>query len=174
MKRLISLLFLSAVTAIASAQTSFDATGKAGTLFSDTPVTNSTNVLYLPISVVWSTNDPINGTVTGDLGNLNLVTPALTSGTLTAGGAFGAGGGFTINIPGYSIGTFNGTYHGAFTSGTWVKSTLANGTHVYILSASFSSTQGSGSLVLQTWNIGSGVWSGSANVSVVNLSVDLP
>jgi hypothetical protein len=169
-----SLILAAAFAPVALAQTSVDVTTQAGTLASNLAGTTDTG-LYLPASIVIARNDPTNGLVTGDLGSLSLFTPKLTSGSLTQGGSFGAGGGVMINIPGYSISTFKGTYNAAFTSGTWTKVTLANGTHSYTLSASFTSSQGvSGALVVQTVNIGSGLWSGHADVYVIDLNLQLP
>src|SRR5258708_6600966 len=81
------------------------------------------------------------GLVTGDLGSVGFSTGALTSGSLQMGGAFSAGGSFTITgngTGGIPTGTiFSGTFTGPV---TWTLVTLANGTHNYTLSGSLSGT----------------------------------
>jgi PEP-CTERM motif len=72
------------------------------------------------------------------LGTVTFTTPAFTSGSISAGGAFGAGGMFTIttnvSVPGFPSGVI---FSGTFMSGTWVKNTA---TDTYTLTADVSNT----------------------------------
>ncbi|HXJ86835.1 MAG TPA: PEP-CTERM sorting domain-containing protein [Candidatus Binatia bacterium] len=74
------------------------------------------------------------GIVTGDLGSVSFSTGVLASGSLATGGTFQAGGRFTVagngtnGIPNDVL--FFGTFSGPV---SWTLTTLANGTHNYML-----------------------------------------
>jgi len=110
------------------------------------------------------------GLVTGDLGSVTFSTGALTSGSLQMGGAFAAGGTFTIDGNG-SDGLPNGVLFSGTFSGpvTWTLITLANGTHSYTLTGVVTGTMGgsnvTGVSVQLTINTGMGFFNGSVSMA---------
>lgn len=169
MSKVYGLLFLLFVSVSGFAQTSVDITATAGTIYPNLAITHS---------IVIATNDPVNGLITGSLGNIeDVVIPSFTSGNLANGGSFGSGGGFTINIPNYTISTFTSPYKVTFTSGTWIKTTLANGTIYYTMTAAFVDHSGNtGAFVMTTSNLGKTAWSSTttATIQSFNLNLQLP
>ena len=132
-------------------------------------ISSTGTILSLPNSTVISVNK--NGSVTtGNLGDLQIVLPDFTAGDLQNGGTLGAGGTFVVTAPKQSI-----SYSASLAAGAqWTLTTLANGTHSYALqNAQLISSQGNGAFVLQTVNIGFGLWSGSAAVASVTVNVTL-
>ncbi len=109
------------------------------------------------------------GLVTGDLGSVSFSTGALTSGSLQMGGAFAAGGTFTIDGNG-SDGLPNGVLFSGTFSGpvTWTLVTLSNGTHNYTLAGVVTGTMGganvTGVSVQLTINTGLGFFNGSVTL----------
>jgi hypothetical protein len=104
--------------------------------------------------------------VTGDLGSLSFNTGALSTGSLTMGGIFAAGGAFSIagnGSNGISSETlFSGTFSGPV---TWTLATLANGTHNYTLTGVLTGSMGGANVsavtVELTINTGKGFFNGS-------------
>jgi hypothetical protein len=131
-------------------------------------LTSKATVLTLPAATI--TAQVVGGVVTtGNLGTVSLVTPALSSGTLEAGGTLDAGGAGSISVPGIPL-----TYLPAFVAGgTWQRLTLANGTHYYVLSANLVDDNGvMGAIVLTTSNVGTGNFSAPVTVASIDLVVD--
>ncbi len=87
------------------------------------------------------------GLTTGNLGSVTFSTGALSSGSLTMGGAFAPGG--TFEVDGNGTGglpngvLFSGTFSGSV---TWTLSTLANGTHNYTLTGVVTGTMSGASV----------------------------
>jgi hypothetical protein len=140
MKTLIA-CFLILLSTLAFGQTSVDATSQGGPLRSTT-----TSTLKTTGSPIIAVN--INGNLTaGTLGTLSFTTPVLATGNFQTGATFGSGGGFVIDSPGYI------DYFAEFSSATWSETTLANGTHYYVLSGSLVSTEGNGAFYCVTNNL---------------------
>ena len=116
------------------------------------------------------------GTVTGDLGTVSFTTGALATGSLQMGGSFAAGGTFTIDGDGSDGVTsgvlFSGTFSGPV---TWTLTTLANGTHNYMLTGVVTGTMGGASVngvtVQLTINTGKGYFNGSTMIAGGNTDV---
>lgn len=110
------------------------------------------------------------GIVTGDLGTVAFSTGALSSGSLTMGGTFAAGGSFTVTgngTNGVPSGTlFSGSFSGP---ATWSLVSVANGTHSYTLTGTLTGTADgvsvSGVSVQLTINTGKGFFNGSTMIS---------
>jgi len=88
------------------------------------------------------------GLTTGNLGSVTFSTGALISGSLKTGGTFAAGGTFLVTGNGTN-GIPNGViFHGVFSGPvTWTLATLANGTHIYMLSGAIKGMTSSGVVV---------------------------
>jgi hypothetical protein len=159
MKKLFGVVCILLLSAIAMAQT--DATGAGGSLAS-----GFSNKALSGTSVIAFYN---NGDVSPAMGTVNIQTPALASGTLSAGGTFAAGGSFIVQITSVPQ-TFNGT----FNSATWSKITLANGTHSYTLTGTLTDvvTGETGAFVLLTNNIGSGNFNAVISISSFSVSMN--
>lgn len=164
MKRMFGLLLLTLALPVAGFATSIDFTNSAGTLG------GSNAGLSLSGSTLIAIHGP-GGLLTGNLGSLTFSTGVLTSGSLQMGGAFAAGGSFTITgngtggIPNGVI--FNGSFSGPV---TWTLITLANGTHSYTLTGSLTGTwftgqTVTGAVVQLTINVGKGFFNGSTTIS---------
>jgi hypothetical protein len=176
MKRILLMALLAlALPMAAFANNSVDFTNSGGTL------SGSSTGLTLSGSELIAVNG-LNGLglVTGNLGSVGFTTGALTSGSLQMGGAFSAGGTFTIvgngtgGIPNGTI--FTGTFSGPV---TWTLVTLANGTHNYTLSGSLSGTWYTGSTVYGatvqlTINTGKGFFNGSTKISSGDTNIVVP
>ena len=111
------------------------------------------------------------GMITGGLGGVSFSTGALTSGSMQMGGAFAAGGSFTITSNG-SFGLPSGAlFTGSFTGPvTWTMVTLANGTHEYTLQGAISGTWYNGATVYGasiqlTIHTGKGFFNGRTRIS---------
>lgn len=107
---------------------------------------------------------------TGDLGTVSFSTGALVSGSLQMGGTFAAGGSFTIDGNGTDSLANGVLFSGSFTGPvTWTLTTLANGTHNYVLTAVVTGMTGttavSGVTVQLTINTGKGFYDGSTLIS---------
>src|SRR5258708_36130329 len=140
MKRVLWLTVLALALRLAAVADSVDFTNSGSSL------AGSTSGLSLTGSALIAVNG-LNGLgiVTGsDLGSVSFSTGALSGGSLEMGGAFAAGGSFTITGNG-SNGVPNGTiFAGTFSSpATWTLVTLANGTHNYTLTGVVAGTLGS-------------------------------
>ncbi|HZQ67711.1 MAG TPA: PEP-CTERM sorting domain-containing protein [Terriglobales bacterium] len=121
-----------------------------------------------------------SGLITGTLGSVSFSTGVLTSGSLQMGGAFAAGGSFTITGNGT-----NGIPNGVLFSGTfaqpvtWQLVTLANGTHNYILTGVISGTlyggmKTNGVTVQLTVNTGKGFFNGRTPLASGDTNVVVP
>lgn len=177
MRRTILLALLAlALPMAAFASSGVDFTNSGGTLTG----TNS------GFSLTGSTLIAVNGLnggglVTGtNLGSLSFTTGALTSGSLQMGGAFAAGGTFSIAGNG-SNGVPNGTIFSGTFSGpvTWTMVTLANGTHNYTLTGTVSGTLGSGFstngvTVQLTINTGKSFFNGATTISSGDTNIVVP
>ncbi len=99
------------------------------------------------ISLSGSTLSTVSGGIcsplcSGNLGTVSFTTGALTSGSLAAGGTFGAGGMITI-VGNGTNGVPSGTlFQGTFTSATWTVNTLPNGRDVFSFTGSVQGTNG--------------------------------
>jgi hypothetical protein len=150
----------------AFAGSSVDFTNGGGTL------SGTNSGLTLTGSTLIAANGLSGGLITGsNLGTVSFSTGMLSSGTLQMGGAFAAGGAFSITgngtggIPNGVI--FNGSFTGPV---TWTLITLANGTHNYTLTGSLTGTWYSGgtingATVQLTINTGRGFFNGQTSVS---------
>ena len=94
----------------------------------------------------------INGVLTtgDDLGTFDFTTAALATGDLSTGATFGSGGVVMINAPTYA------DYIGNFSTAEWVRGELADGLYFYVLSAQFTSTEGTAAMVCKTDNLAKG------------------
>jgi hypothetical protein len=176
MKRILWLVLLvMALPLAAFASNQVDFTNSGGTL------SGGSSGLSLSGSTLIAVNgfDSL-GLVTGNLGSLTFSTGALTSGSLTTGATFAAGGSFMIVGNGTS-GLPNGTiFSGSFDSPvTWTLVTLANGTHNYTLTGSISGTwiggsTVSGATVQLTINTGTSFFDGSTMISSGDTNIVVP
>ena len=176
MKRILWMALLTlALPMAAFAGSSVDFTNSGGTL------SGSSAGLTLSGSELIAVNG-LNGLglVTGNLGSVAFTTGALTSGNLQMGGAFAAGGTFTISgngtggIPNGAI--FTGTFTGPV---TWTLVTLANGTHNYTLTGSVTGTWYNGATVdgatvQLTINTGKGFFNGTTTISSGDTNIVVP
>jgi hypothetical protein len=150
----------------AFAGSSVDFTNGGGTL------SGTNSGLTLTGSTLIAANGLSGGLITGsNLGTVSFSTGMLSSGTLQMGGAFAAGGAFSITgngtggIPNGVI--FNGSFTGPV---TWTLITLGNGTHNYTLTGSLTGTWYAGgtingATVQLTINTGRGFFNGQTTVS---------
>jgi hypothetical protein len=130
----------------------------------------SNNGLALTGSTLIAITTFPGGSVTGDLGTVSFSTGALVSGSLQMGGMFASGGSFAIDGNGTDGITDGVLFSGSFTGPvTWTLTTLANGTHNYILTAVVTGTMGSTSVsgvtVQLSINTGKGYFDGSTLIS---------
>ena len=110
-----------------------------------------------------------------NLGSVTFTTGAFTSGDAKDGGTLAAGGSFVITGNG-SNGVPNGViFSGTFSSGTWILTTLANGTHEYTLSAAIVDGSGHvGATSQLTVNTGKGFFNGSVKLESGDTSLAVP
>ena len=138
------------------------------------------------LSLTGSTIKVVNGLYGGgtdlgsDLGSFAFSTGALTSGTLSGGGMFAAGGSFTITGNGTN-GVPNGVIFSGSFSGpvTWTMVALANGTHNYTLTGAVSGALGNGyatngATIQLTINTGKGFFNGSTTISSGDTNIVVP
>ena len=174
MKRIFLLFLLAlALPMAAFANNSVDFTNSGGTL------SGSSAGLTLSGSSLIAMG--MNGSVTtGDLGTVAFSTAGMNSGNLQNGGAFLAGGSFTITGNGtngvHNGVVFNGTFSGPV---TWSMVTLANGTHNYTLTGSLTGTWYSGAsvngaTVQLTINTGKAFFEGSTMISSGDTNIVVP
>lgn len=107
---------------------------------------------------------PGGGLIQGpNLGSI-FISLQLASGNFQSGGPVAPGGPVSYSIPG--VPNLPAGYNGVLlTGGNWTLITQADGTHYYLLTLLFTGSQGSGTIVIITSNIGHNLWAGSANVS---------
>jgi hypothetical protein len=171
-KKLVLLAVLALALPLAAfASSSIDFTNSGGTL------SGSSSGLSLGGSTLIAVNG-LNGggLITGsNLGSVSFSTGALTSGSLTMGGTFAAGGSFTITgngINGVPNGViFSGTFSGPV---TWIMTPEANGTHSYELIGAVSGPGAVGVTVQLTANTGKGFFNGSVGISSGDTNLTVP
>ena len=151
------------IPAASFADSSVDFSNSGGTLAgSSTGLTLSGSTL---VAVIGG-----NGKVTGDLGTVAFSTGALSSGSLTMGGTFAAGGSFTVTGNGTN-GVPNGTLFSGSFSGpvTWALVDLSNGTHSYTLTGTLTGMAEGASVagvtIQLTINTGKNYFNGSTMIS---------
>jgi PEP-CTERM motif len=145
MKRVVLMVVLALALPLAAFAGNVDFTNTGGTL---TGTSAGLTLTGSQLTVVDGFGG--GGTVTGSLGSLAFSTGALTSGSLTTGATFAAGGSFTITangtggIPGGTI--FSGSFSGPV---TWTEVTTSgpNGSIYYILSGAVTGTWYNGQTV---------------------------
>jgi len=136
-------------------------------------LTGSSSGLSLSNSTLIAVNGLSGGGLVAgvDLGTFSFSTGALASGSLQSGGTFAGGGSVLIvgnGINGVTAGTiFSGSFSGPV---QWTLTTLANGTHNYILTGAISGTLGKsapafGATVQLTINTGKGWFNGKVKGS---------
>ena len=110
-----------------------------------------------------------------NLGTLTFTTGAFTSGDAQLGGTLAAGGSFVITGNGTN-GVPNGViFSGTFSSATWTKVDLMNGTHNYILSGALVNASGQvGATSQLTINTGKGFFNGSTGLASGDTSLSVP
>jgi hypothetical protein len=177
MKRMVLMALLALALPLAAlADSSVDFTNSSGTL------SGSSAGLSLSGSTLIAVNG-LNGMglVTGNLGTLTFSTGTLTGGSLAGGGTFAAGGSFVVTGNGTN-GVPNGViFQGTFSApSVWSMTTLANGTHIYMLSGAISGTLSGGAAVgfsvQLTINTGKGFFDGVTSISSgdTNVSAAVP
>lgn len=124
-------------------------------------VTTSGSVLSVTNNIVYVQYSA--GNFAGSFGPLTISGLTLASGDFPNGGTL-TGGTLTITISGHPL-----SFSGVPGTLTWTKATLAAGHHRYQLTGTFSSSQGTGAITLQTIDIGTGLWTGSAGVYTDNI-----
>jgi len=117
----------------------------------------------------------VGSAVGSNLGSLSFTTGAFTSGDAQAGGNLAPGGTFMI-VGNGTNGVPNGViFSGSFTSATWTRVDLSNGTHNYILEAGLVSPSGQVAATVQlTVNTGKGYFNGSVGLSSGDTSLSVP
>jgi hypothetical protein len=150
---------------MAYADSSVDLTNRGGTITGNAA----------GLSLTGSTLISFGSAVGSNLGSVTFTTGAFTSGDAQIGGTLGAGGTFTVMGNGTN-GVPNGTiFSGSFTSGTWTKVDLANGTHDYILSGALVDSHGKVGLTTQlTVNTGKGFFNGTIGLSSGDSNLSVP
>ena len=152
------------IPAASFADTSVDFSNSSGTL------AGSSSGLTLSASTLVAIIQGGTPKVTGDLGTVTFSTGALSSGSLTKGGTFAAGGSFTVTGNGTN-GVPNGTLFSGSFSGpvTWTLVSLSNGTHSYTLTGTLMGTAEGASVagvtVQLTINTGKDYFNGSTMIS---------
>ncbi len=124
------------------------------------------------------TGKPGGTPLLGDLGSISFTTP-VSSGSLAGDATFGAGGTFTITGNGMNGAPSGVIFTGTFTGGTWVLSTLSNGTHLYTFTGYLAGTTASGyatfGAVSQfTVNTGKGFFDSFVEVSSGDTNILVP
>ena len=132
MRRVLLLILLCLALPLAASASSIGVSSDGGTIAA------STNTLSLSGDVIMK----YDGIFGSNLGTVAFTTSTFTSGSVQAGGSFGAGGSFTITTNGSVSGLPTGTvFSGTFVSGTW---TLSSVTGAYTLQADVMNNGGHG------------------------------
>jgi hypothetical protein len=149
----------------AFADSSIDVANRGGTL------TGSASGFSLTGSTVFGFGNAVGS----NLGTLTFTTGAFTSGDAQSGGTLAAGGSFMITGNGTN-GVPNGViFSGTFSSATWTKVDLANGTHNYILTGAIVNASGQvGATAQLTMNTGKGFFNGSTGLLSGDTSLTVP
>jgi hypothetical protein len=118
------------------------------------------------LSLTGSTMDKFGSTVGSNLGTVSFTTGSFTSGNAQLGGTLAAGGTFQI-VGNGTNGVPNGViFSGTFSSATWTRVLLSDGTNNYILTGGLVNAAGQvGATTQITVNTGTGLFNGSANLS---------
>jgi hypothetical protein len=147
MKRIFYMVLLVLALPVTAFANNVDFTNMGGTL--SRQLVGGNTVLTLSGSELTAVNGLNDmGLVTGDLGSVSFTTGTLASGNLQTGATFSPGGGFVITGNG-TDGMPNGIIFGGIFTGpvAWTMATLANGTHQYTLTGTFSGTWYNGQTV---------------------------
>ena len=128
------------------------------------------------LSLTGSTMQIYGSIVGSNLGSVSFTTGAFVTGDAVNGGTLAPGGSFTITGNGTN-GVPNGViFSGTFTSATWtLMPPLANGTHVYQLTAGLVDSNGRVAATSQlTINTGKGFFNGSIGLESGDTSLSVP
>ena len=175
-KKVLLLAVLALALPLAAFASGVDITNAGGTL------SGSSSGLSLTGSTIVAVNGLYGGGLDlgSNLGSFAFSTGALTSGSLSMGGTFAAGGSFTITGNGTN-GVPNGVIFSGSFSGpvTWTMIPLANGTHNYTLTGAVSGALGNGyatngATVQLTINTGKGFFNGSTKISSGDTNIVVP
>jgi hypothetical protein len=124
---------------ITAAANSIDYANSSGTV---TAINGGTAITLTGSILTTVTGGVCSPMCTGNLGTVTFTSGALSSGSLAAGGTFGAGGSLTITGNGTN-GVPSGTlFQGTFTSATWTVTAIPGGKNVFSLTGTL---QGTGS-----------------------------
>jgi hypothetical protein len=165
-KKIVLLAVLALALPMAAFATSIDLTNVGGTLSGGAS----------GLSLTGSTLINVGGIVGPNLGTLTFTTGAFTSGDAQHGGTLAAGGTFTITGNGTNGVPSGVIFSGTFSSATWVKTDLANGSHSYTLIAALVDSSGHvGATSQLTVNTGKGLlFNGSIDLSSGDTSLSVP
>jgi hypothetical protein len=165
-KKIVLLAVLALALPMAAFATSIDLTNVGGTLSGGAS----------GLSLTGSTLINVGGIVGPNLGTLTFTTGAFTSGDAQHGGTLAAGGTFTITGNGTNGVPSGVIFSGTFSSATWVKTDLANGSHSYTLIAALVDSSGHvGATSQLTVNTGKGLlFNGSIGLSSGDTSLSVP
>ena len=166
MRRVLILAVLAlALPLMAYADSTIDVSNAGGT------ITGNASGLSLSGSTLFK----FGSAVGSNLGSVTFSTGAFTSGDAQMGGTLAAGGSFTITGNGTN-GVPNGViFNGTFTSATWTKVDLMNGTHNYTLSGALVDSDGRvGATTQITVNTGKGFFSGTVGLSSGDTNLTVP
>lgn len=174
MRRVIVLAALVLTLPLMASATSIDISNHLGT------ITGGSGGLTLSGSVITfyqiiGAPPPIQGS---NLGSVTFSTGAFMSGNAQMGGTLAAGGSLMITGNGTN-GVPNGViFNGTFTSGTWVLTTLADGTHSYTFIGALKGTGPMGASAVAattqlTINTGTAFFNGSVDLSSGNTNLTL-
>ncbi|HWX91983.1 MAG TPA: PEP-CTERM sorting domain-containing protein [Terriglobales bacterium] len=175
-KKVLLLAVLALALPLAAFASGVDITNAGGTL------SGSSSGLSLTGSTIVAVNGLYGGGLDlgSNLGSFAFSTGALTSGSLSMGGTFAAGGSFTITGNGTN-GVPNGVIFSGSFSGpvTWTMVALANGTHNYTLTGAVSGALGNGyatngATIQLTINTGKGFFNGSTTISSGDTNIVVP
>jgi hypothetical protein len=134
-------LLLTAVLAclpLAASANSVDYGNTGGTV---TAISGGTALSLIGSMLTVVSGGPCSPLCSGNLGTVTFTTGALTSGSLTTGATFGAGGSLTIMGNG-TDGLTGALFTGTFTSATWTVNTLPSGKIVFSFTGTLQGTNG--------------------------------
>jgi hypothetical protein len=127
------------------------------------------------LSLTGSTMFKYGSIVGSNLGTVTFTTGAFTSGNIQDGGTLAAGGTFVITGNGNN-GVPNAViFSGTFTSATWTRQDLTDGTHTYTLTGALVDKNGRvGATTQLTVNTGKGFFTGSVDLSSGDTNLTVP
>ena len=176
-KKVLSLAVLALALPLAAlASSGVDITNAGGTLTGSNSGLSLTGSTIIMVNGLYGDGQDLGS----NLGSFSFSTGALTSGSLTMGGSFAAGGSITIMGNGH-----NGVPNGVIFSGTfsgpvsWTMTTLCNGTHNYTLKGAVSGSLGNGydtfgAITRLTVNTGKGFFNRSTTISSGDTNIVVP